>query len=66
MKKTAEGRSLHSDTRASIAYLDEERREISAIDALANDRLLAEHDRLPGIRVHELVFAVPLGHTAIP
>lgn len=32
---------------------------IFALDAATNDRLLAEHRRLPGIGVEELVFAVP-------
>jgi len=35
---------------------------IFALDAATNDRLLAEHQRFPGIGVEELVFGVPCSH----
>ena len=47
----------------AIANDDDHLRAIFDLDAATNDRLLAEHDRLPGIGVEELVFAVP--HAAV-
>ena len=41
-----------------IADDDAHLRQISDLDQATNDRLLAEHDRLPGIGPHELVFGV--------
>jgi hypothetical protein len=42
-----------------IADNDEHLAAIFELDAATNDRLLAEHQRLPGIGVEELVFGVP-------
>jgi hypothetical protein len=47
---------------ARIADSDEHLKELFAIDALTNDRVLAENDLLPGIGIHELVFGVPNYH----
>jgi hypothetical protein len=47
----------------AIANDDDHLRAIFDLDAATNDRLLAEHDRLAGIGVDELVFAVP--HAAV-
>ncbi|HUC75575.1 MAG TPA: RES family NAD+ phosphorylase [Vicinamibacterales bacterium] len=47
----------------AIADDDDHLRAIFDLDAATNDRLLAEHGRLPGIGVDELVFAVP--HAAV-
>lgn len=44
---------------AEIADNDEHLAAIFELDAATNDRLLAEHDRLPGIGIEELVFGVP-------
>ena len=43
----------------AIADDDAHLRAIFDLDAATNDRLLAEHQRLPGIGPEELVFAVP-------
>lgn len=48
---------------AAIAVDDEHLRAIVELDAATNDRLLAEQQRLPGIGLEELVFAVP--HAAV-
>jgi hypothetical protein len=45
-----------------IADDDDHLQEIFALDAATNDRLLAEHQRFPGIGVEELVFGVPFAH----
>jgi hypothetical protein len=45
-----------------IADNDEHLRAIFELDAATNDRLLAEHQRFPGIGIEELVFGVPSGH----
>jgi hypothetical protein len=45
-----------------IADDDEHLRAIFELDAATNDRLLAEHQRFPGIGVEELVFGVPCSH----
>jgi hypothetical protein len=45
-----------------IADDDEHLQAIFALDAATNDRLLAEHQRFPGIGVEELVFGVPCAH----
>jgi hypothetical protein len=42
-----------------IADNDEHLAAIFELDAATNDRLLAEHQRLPGIGLEELVFGVP-------
>ena len=42
-----------------IADDDEHLAAIFALDAATNDRLLAEHQMLPGIGIEELVFGVP-------
>jgi hypothetical protein len=44
---------------ARIADDDEHLKDVIALDAATNDRLLAENDRAPGIPSHELVFGVP-------
>jgi RES domain-containing protein len=44
---------------ALVADSDADLRALFELDHATNDRLLAEHDRLPGIGVHELVFGVP-------
>lgn len=43
----------------AIADNDEHLQAIFELDAATNDRVLAQHQRLPGIGVEELVFAVP-------
>ena len=45
-----------------IADDDEHLQAIFALDAATNDRLLAEHQRFPGIGVEELVAGVPCAH----
>lgn len=45
-----------------IADDDEHLRAIFELDAATNDRLLAEHQRFPGIGLEELVFGVPFAH----
>ena len=45
-----------------IADDDEHLQAIFELDAATNDRLLAEHQRFPGIGVEELVFGVPCSH----
>ena len=45
-----------------IADDDAHLQAIFELDAATNDRLLAEHQRLPGIGVEELVFGVPCSH----
>ena len=45
-----------------IAADDEDLRAIFELEHATNDRLLAEHQRLPAIGPHELVFSVPLYH----
>lgn len=45
-----------------IADDDEHLQAIFELDAATNDRLLAEHQRFPGIGVEELVFGVPWSH----
>jgi hypothetical protein len=47
---------------ARIADDDDHLQEIFALDAATNDRLLAEHQRFPGIGVEELVAGVPCAH----
>jgi hypothetical protein len=47
----------------AIADDDAHLRAIFALEAATNDRLLAEHQLLPGIGLEELVFAVP--HAAV-
>lgn len=42
-----------------IADDDRHLADLFDLDHATNDRLLAEHDRLPGVGVHELVFGVP-------
>jgi hypothetical protein len=44
---------------AALAENDEHLDVIFALDSATNDRLLAEHQLLPGIGVEELVFGVP-------
>ena len=44
---------------ALIADDDRHLADIFDLDHATNDRLLAEHDLLPGIGVHELLFGVP-------
>jgi RES domain-containing protein len=44
---------------ALVADSDADLRALFELDHATNDRLLAEHDLLPGIGVHELVFGVP-------
>ena len=44
---------------ALVADSDADLQALFALDHATNDRLLAEHDLLPGIGVHELVFGVP-------
>lgn len=44
---------------ASLADSDAELADLYDLDAATNDRLLAENDLLPDIRVHELLFGVP-------
>ena len=48
---------------AALAAADEDLEAIFALDAATNDRLLAEHQLLPGIGLEELVFGVP--HAAV-
>jgi hypothetical protein len=43
----------------AIADDDQHLEAIFELDAATNDRLLAEHERLPGIGLEELVFGVP-------
>lgn len=45
-----------------IADDDEHLQAIFELDAATNDRLIAEHQRFPGIGVEELVFGVPWSH----
>jgi hypothetical protein len=45
-----------------IADDDEHLQAIFALDAATNDRLLAEHQRFPGIGVEELVVGIPCAH----
>jgi RES domain-containing protein len=45
-----------------IADDDDHLQAIFELDAATNDRLLAEHQRFPGIGVEELVFGVPCSH----
>jgi hypothetical protein len=45
-----------------IADDDEHLQAIFELDAATNDRLLAEHQRFPGIGIEELVFGVPCSH----
>jgi RES domain-containing protein len=45
-----------------IADDEEHLQAIFELDAATNDRLLAEHQRFPGIGVEELVFGVPSSH----
>ena len=45
-----------------IAEDDDHLQAIYELDAATNDRLLAEHQRFPGIGVEELVFGVPCCH----
>jgi hypothetical protein len=47
----------------AIADDDTHLRAIFELDAATNDRALAEHERLPGIGLEELVFGVP--HAAV-
>ena len=47
---------------ARIAEDDAHLQAIFALDAATNDRLLAEHQRFPGIGVEELVVGVPCSH----
>ena len=47
----------------AIADSDDHLQAIFELDAATNDRLFAHHQRLPGIGVEELVFAVP--HAAV-
>lgn len=47
----------------AIADDDEHLQAIFELDVATNDRVLAEHELLPGIGVEELVFAVP--HAAV-
>jgi hypothetical protein len=49
------GRSVLARIADDDAHLD----DIFDLDNASNDRLLAENDLLPGIGIHELVFAVP-------
>jgi RES domain-containing protein len=44
---------------ATVTANDADLEAVVALDAATNDRLLAAHQRLPGIGVEELVFAVP-------
>jgi RES domain-containing protein len=44
---------------ARLANTDAELAELYELDNATNDRLLAENDLLPGVRVHELLFGVP-------
>ncbi|MET0213593.1 MAG: RES family NAD+ phosphorylase [Vicinamibacterales bacterium] len=44
---------------AAIADNDAHLQAIFELDAATNDRVLAEHERLPGIGLEELVFGVP-------
>ena len=48
---------------AALADDDAHLQAIFELDAATNDRLLAEHSRLPGIGPEELVFGVP--HAAV-
>ena len=58
--------SRHSDGDETvfvrIADDDEHLRAIFELDAATNDRMLAEHQRFPGIGIEELVFGVPWSH----
>jgi len=45
-----------------VADDEEHLQAIFELDAATNDRLLAEHQRFPGIGVEELVFGVPWAH----
>lgn len=44
---------------ARVASSDEDLAAIFDLDHATNDRLLAEHDLLPGIDTHELIFGIP-------
>ena len=44
---------------AAVADSDDDLQKIFDLDSATNDRLLAENALLPGIGIHELVFAVP-------
>ncbi len=48
-----------SSALAAIADDDRHRRDILDLDNATSDRLQAEHNRLPGVGVDELVFGVP-------
>ena len=48
---------------ARLATSDAELANLYDLDNATNDRLLAENDLLPGIRVHELLFGVPYYRT---
>jgi hypothetical protein len=58
--------SRHSDGDETvfvrIADDDEHLQAIFELDAATNDRMLAEHQRFPGIGIEELVFGVPWSH----
>jgi hypothetical protein len=47
---------------APIARDDDDLKAIFDLEQATNDRLLAEHQRLPDIGPHELVFGVPSYH----
>jgi RES domain-containing protein len=48
---------------ARLANNESDLAELYDLDNATNDRLLAENDLLPGIRVHELLFGVPYYRT---
>ncbi len=48
---------------AQLTHSDAELAALYDLDNATNDRLLAENDLLPGIRVHELLFGVPYYRT---
>ncbi len=54
-----EGRTVF----ARLTDDDDELAHLYDLDNATNDRLLAENDLLPGIRVHELLFGVPYYRT---
>lgn len=54
--------SRFRDPHSVLARIADDAKHLQAIfdlDHATNDRLLGEHDRLPGIGVHELLFGVP-------
>jgi hypothetical protein len=54
--------SVDESVLTRIAQSDAHLQDLFLLDTITNDRILGEHDLLPGIGVHELVFGVPYYH----